>query len=102
MNASSDRRPGNGVRYVLDRIAVEADHATYQGFAHLPAADVPLMARIDLPAGVVHVHATAVGGLAESRAVELSKTATALVRAATKAEIAAGLELPRRIVRWRA
>ena len=100
--SNADRRPTTGVRFVLDRAAVEADHVTYQGFAHLPAADVPLVARIDLPSGNVHVHATPVGGIAESRAQELAKTATSLVRAATKAEIAANLELPRKIVRWSA
>jgi len=98
---SNERRPATGVRYVLERTKVEPNMVTYEGFAHLPSADIPLCIHVDLPSGTVHAKATAVDRIAESRATELAKIASPLVRAATKAEIAGGLELPRKIVRWR-
>lgn len=91
-------RPVSGVRYVLERASVEADHVAYEGFAHLPDADVPLSARVALPAGAVTV---APGVTDHPRAAELAKTGAALVRAATKAEVSAGRALPRKIARWR-
>jgi len=95
------QRPTSGVRYALERARVEADHVTYEGFAHLPGADVPLSAKVALPGGAVSVSAAPAEGVSDARGAELAKIATALLRAATKAEVAAGQALPRKIVRWR-
>jgi hypothetical protein len=94
-------RPSSGVRYALERIRAEADHVAYEGFAHLPDTDVPLSARVALPGGAVSVTASEAREVGEARCAELAKAASALVRAATKAEVAAGRALPRKIVRWR-
>lgn len=94
-------RPTSGVRYAVERARVEADHVAYEGFAHLPDADVALSARVALPGGAVTVVPSPGGAVSEARAAELAKAATALIRAATKAEVAAGQALPRKIVRWR-
>lgn len=95
------QRPTSGVRYALERGRVEPDHAAYEGFAHLPDRDVPLAVRVALPGGAVSATAAPADGVGEARGAELAKVASALVRAATKAEVAAGQALPRKIVRWR-
>lgn len=97
----ASERPTTGVRYSLERRAVTADHVTYEGFAHLPELDVPLVARVALPGGAVTAKATPTEGATEARGAELAKVAAALVRSATKVEVAAAQALPRKIVRWR-
>lgn len=94
-------RPTSGVRYALERTSVEPAQVTYEGFAHLPDADIPLTARVALPAGTVHTTVAPSDAVTEKRAADFAKVVTALVRAATKAEVAAGQALPRKIVRWR-
>lgn len=98
---ASERRPTSGVRYALERTHVDPAQVTYEGFAHLPDADVPLVVYIELPAGTVRATATPLDVVPEAHAAALAKTAGPLVRAATKSEIAAGHALPRKIVRWR-
>jgi hypothetical protein len=97
----SGLRPTAGVRYALERAEVTSTSVAYAGFAHLPDADVPLDVRIALPGGAVQASARPAPGVTEARAADLAKVASALVRAATKSEIAAGQALPRKIVRWR-
>lgn len=94
-------RPTSGVRYALERVRAGADHVEYEGFAHLPDLDVPLSARVTLPGGGVSVTASPTEGASEERRAELARAASALMRAATKAEVAGGRALPRKIVRWR-
>ena len=98
----SDRRPESGVRYVLARARVEPDRLVYEGFAHLPDADVPLVVEVAIPAGTVHATSKSTEGVTEERAADLARNVAPLVRAATKAEIASGEAPPRKIVRWRA
>jgi hypothetical protein len=93
--------PASGVRYALVRVGAADDHVAYEGFAHLPDVDVPLAVRVALPGGAVSVIASPAEGVSETRRAELAKAASALMRAATKAEVAAGRPLPRKIVRWR-
>ena len=97
----SDHRPANGVRYALTRSRIAPDHLVYEGFAHLPDADVPLTVRVDVPSGAVLATATPTESVPEDRAADLAKQVTPLVRAATKSEIAEGATPPRKIVRWR-
>jgi hypothetical protein len=97
----SEQRPTSGVRYALERAEVTPEQVAYAGFAHLPDVDVPLDVRIALPGGAVQASAQPAPGVTEARAEGLAKVASALVRAATKSEIAAGQALPRKIVRWR-
>jgi hypothetical protein len=87
-------RPSSGVRYVVERAEQTESRVRYQGFAHLPDRDLPLSIDIDLPAGATR--ASLPGG-----PPELEKAAAALVRSATRAAVAAGSALPRKIVRWR-
>ncbi|MFO0758708.1 MAG: hypothetical protein U0359_19605 [Byssovorax sp.] len=93
MSAASPR-PTAGVRLVVTRAEQDDARIVYRGFAHLPGADLPIAVTVALPGGATH--ATVEGGSAD-----LEKSAAALVRAATRAELAAGLPLPRKIVRWR-
>lgn len=94
-------RPTTGVRYVLERKIAGAEEVTYEGFAHLPDADVPLVVRVALPGGAVSATASAIASIDEARAAALAKAVTPLVRAATKAQAASDQPLPRKIVRWR-
>lgn len=94
MSAAS-ARPTAGTRFVATRAEEDASSVIYRGFAHLPDADLPLEVTIALPAGTTR--ATITGGTPA-----LEKMAAALIRAATKVELAAGQALPRKIVRWRA
>lgn len=91
--------PATGVRYVLTRTREEPEQVTYQGFAHLPEADLQLTAQVALPGGAVQAAVTPPD---HPRAAEIAKSAAALVRAATKAEVTANRALPRKIARWRA
>ena len=93
MSAAS-LRPTAGVRLAVTRAEGDEARVVYRGFAHLPDRDLAVEVTVALPGGATH--ATVEGG-----AADLEKTAAALVRAATKSELAAGLALPRKIVRWR-
>lgn len=88
-------RPTAGARLSLVREEETDGAVVYRGFVHLPDRDVAAEATIELPAGGVRV------ALGEGGSPELEKTAAALVRATTKALVASGAELPRRIARWR-
>lgn len=94
-------RPTSGVRYALAHAQASAELAEYRGFAHLPEADVPLTVRVALPSGAVKAEATPTSGVPAARLAELSKAVAALVRAATKGDVAEGRVLPRKITRWR-
>jgi hypothetical protein len=99
------QRPTSGVRYVLERVGDErgsASQVIYRGFAHLPDADLPLEVRIELTSGATSATiASPAGRPPSSGDVELEKASAALVRSATKAAVASGEALPRKIVRWR-
>ncbi|APR77348.1 Hypothetical protein A7982_02695 [Minicystis rosea] len=88
-------RPTAGARFALEKADETSEAVIYRGFVHLPDADVPATVTIELPGGATR---TALG---EGGSTDLEKTASALVRAATKALIAAHSPLPRKIVRWR-
>jgi hypothetical protein len=88
-------RPSAGARLVLEKVEETPAALLYRGFVHLPAADVPAEARVELPGGAVSVT------LGEGGTPELVKTSAALVRAATKTPLASGGAAPRKIVRWR-
>lgn len=97
-------RPSSGARYVLEQTEVEGSTGefVYRGLVRLPDADVPVEVRIAEATGAATatVDAAAVphGG---PHPEELSKTAAALVRSATKSADAHARRLPRKIVRWR-
>jgi hypothetical protein len=88
-------RPTAGLRLSLEKAREDAEAVTYRGTVHLPHADVPAEVAVALPGGAVTVT------LGEGGTPALEKTASALVRAATKAPVAGGASLPRKIVRWR-
>ncbi len=94
MSAAS-ARPTAGTRFIVVRAEEDVSSVIYRGFAHLPDADLPLVVTVALPGGASRAAIT--GGTPA-----LEKMAASLVRAATKAELAAGQALPRKIVRWRA
>ncbi len=87
-------RPTSGVRYAFERGDDTEAAFVYRGFVHLPDQDYPAVARVDRQTGAVSVEVQGGEG-------DLAKTAAALLRAGTKAELAAGNPLPRKIVRWR-
>jgi hypothetical protein len=92
-------RPTAGARYAVERAEEHPDRLIYRGAVHLPETEVPLEVTIALPSG-----ATSAVLLAEppvGAPPEMAKAAAALVRAATKAELASAVPLPRKIVRWR-
>ena len=88
-------RPTAGARLSVVKAEEEPDAVIYRGFVHVPEADIPAEARIDLAGGPVKLTLGAGG------TPELEKTAAALVRAATKSLVASGGALPWKIVRWR-
>jgi hypothetical protein len=89
-------RPTAGARLSVTRVEEGGPEAAiYRGFVHLPDADIPAEARIDLAGGPVKLT------LGDGGTPELEKTATALLRAATKSLVAKGGALPWKIVRWR-
>jgi hypothetical protein len=88
-------RPTAGARLVVEKTDEGATAVTYRGLVYLPDADVEAEATVALPGGATRVTLGA-GGSAE-----LEKAMAALVRAATKPQVAAGEALPRKIVRWR-
>jgi hypothetical protein len=88
-------RPTAGARLSVEKTAEDAGAVRYEGFVHTPDADVPADVRVELPGGAVRVT------LGPGGSAEMEKTAAALVRAATKALVAAGAPLPRKIARWR-
>jgi hypothetical protein len=88
-------RPTAGARLSLEKTREDALAVTYRGMVHLPDADVPANVVVALPGGAVSVT------LGEGGTPALEKTTSALVRAATKALVAGGGSLPRKIVRWR-
>ncbi|MEZ4301275.1 MAG: hypothetical protein R3B70_40445 [Polyangiaceae bacterium] len=89
-------RPTSGVRYALERTLIDAARVTYEGHAHRPDDAIALRVHVALPGGAVTAEV-----VAPEPHPELTKQVAALVRAATKAEVAAGQALPRKIVRWR-
>ncbi|WP_438020647.1 hypothetical protein WMF18_16910 [Sorangium sp. So ce315] len=97
-------RPSSGARYVLEQTdaAGAPGEFVYRGLVRLPDADVPVEVRVAgaIGAATATVDAAAVppGG---PRPEDLSRTAAALVRSATKAADAHARRPPRKIVRWR-
>jgi hypothetical protein len=88
-------RPTAGLRVSVEKAQEDALAVTYRGTVHLPDADVSAEVVVALPGGAVSV------SLGEGGTPALEKTTSALVRAATKALVAGGAPLPRKIVRWR-
>jgi hypothetical protein len=98
-------RPSAGARYAVERAEDREDAVIYRGFVHLPDRDLPLEVHVARPSGATTAtlgEGSASLGAAEAvSGADLEKAAAALVRAATKAALASGGELPRKIVRWR-
>jgi hypothetical protein len=94
-------RPLSGVRYALERTATTPEQVVYEGLVCLPDAELAVTVRVELPGGAVRATVAAEGSAFAARAPDFTRTVTALVRAATKVEVATGLALPRKIVRWR-
>jgi hypothetical protein len=90
-------RPDHGLRLVLVRRGDRAPYP-YEGHVYISAASVPV--RVEVSASATAVHADA-PGLEADVVARLEHTVSALVRAATRAEIGAGATPPRKIVRWR-
>ncbi|MGK3963308.1 hypothetical protein WMF38_03860 [Sorangium sp. So ce118] len=97
-------RPSSGARYVLEQTEVEGapGEFVYRGLVRLPDADVPVEVRVAEATGAATatLDAAAVppGGPPPE---ELSRTAAALVRSATRSADAHARRPPRKIVRWR-
>jgi hypothetical protein len=89
-------RPDHGLRIevALDEAASSAERAVYRGHLHLPDRSVAIEA----------VATTTALSMTWAEPVDPAheKTAAALLRAATRSELAAGLPVPRTIARWRA
>ena len=88
-------RPTAGARLVVEKAEEGALAVVYRGIVYLPDADVSAEATVTLPGGATRVT------LGPGGSAELEKAMAALVRAATKGQVAAGEALPRKIVRWR-
>lgn len=88
-------RPTAGARLVVEKAEEGAGAVVYRGLVYLPDADVAAEVTIALPGGATRA------SLGPGGTTELEKETAALVRAATKAQVAAGETLPRKIVRWR-
>jgi hypothetical protein len=80
---------------VLELAEQTAEAGVYRGFVHLPATDVPATVTVALPDGAT------TAALGEGGTPDLTRAAAALTRAATKASVAKGEALPRKVVRWR-
>ncbi len=95
-------RPTAGARLVLEKAEEGPGTLTYRGFVHLPDADVPAEARVDLerPAGAPPGTGVTVT-LGPGGTAEMEKWVGALVRTATKGGGGAGGSPTRKIVRWR-
>jgi len=95
-------RPAHGLRLeiVRDDDASLADAIVYRGYAHLPDRSVAL--ECTARATGVEVALDARAGLDDRDRKDLEKHVAALVRAATRSELANGDALPQRIARWRA
>ena len=87
-------RPASGARYIAERAEGGEGAVVYRGLVRLPDADLSLEATITLPSGATRA-------VVEGGTPEHEKVAAALIRAATKAAVASGEELPRKIERWR-
>ena len=96
-------RPTTGVRYAVERSAVDGRAVIYKGFAHLPDADVPLVVRVEEEGADGRTNVVAkvdeAGFVGDGPAIE--RAAAALIKAAARGARDAGRTLPRRIVRWR-
>jgi hypothetical protein len=92
-----DGRPSEGVRIELERRGPTMSGFSYEGSAHLPTQSLSVVAT----ARVDGVEVTLGEGLAEPLRSALAKTVGALVRAATKRDLAAAAAPPRTIARWR-
>jgi hypothetical protein len=92
-----DGRPSEGVRIELERRGPTTGGFSYEGSAHLPTQSLSVVAT----ARVEGVEVTLGEGLAEPLHGALAKTVGALVRAATKRDLAASKTPPRTITRWR-
>jgi hypothetical protein len=94
-------RPTTGARLSVELAEEGPEALIYRGFVHLPDADVPAEARVELPSGAVKMT------LGPGGTPALERVSAALVRAATKAAVAGagagagGGVLPRKIARWR-
>ncbi len=100
MSGPYQKSPEHGVRFELIAFEASLEGATYRGHAHLPGASVPLEVRARKDAAEVSLGDAEAVDATQRAAIE--KAASALVRAATRSELAAGEALPRKIVRWRA
>jgi hypothetical protein len=94
-------KPSHGVRIEVARReggAADAESFVYRGFAETERARFELEIVVDRSAARARIE-----GLAADPALgaKIEKLAAALVRAATRAELEAGRDVPRKIVRWR-
>ncbi|NUP06564.1 MAG: hypothetical protein HOW73_10945 [Polyangiaceae bacterium] len=90
--------PEHGVRFELVLEEREGERAVYQGFAFTPERSIPLVVVAEIASAKARIG----GEERPANADALEKAAAALVRAATRAELAEGAAVPRKIVRWRA
>ncbi len=92
-------RPSSGVRVEVERSLVDEigdGVVVYVGHAHLAMASVPLRLRASAVRVEVHLETVEAGCPAALKSV-----VAALVRAATKKDLTAGTDPPKRVVRWR-
>jgi len=90
-------RPDHGLRLVLVRRG-DRSPFHYEGHVYVSAASIPVRVEVSASATVVQANAP---GLEADVVARLEHMVSALVRAATRAELGAGVAPPRKIVRWR-
>jgi hypothetical protein len=95
-------RPAHGLRLevIRDDDASTRERVTYRGHVHVKEASIAL--ELVATAAGVEVALDARAGLPPEDREVLEKQVAALVRAATRAELAEDAPLPQRISRWRA
>lgn len=91
-------QPTAGIRYVVDKAAVEPGAVVYRGEAQMPDASLAVEARVALVGGGVVARVEGADGPLKAH---IERELAALVRAATKGDASAD-EMPRRVTRWRA
>ncbi len=95
--------PSHGVRFELALTVRGEGHATFEGGALHQGVRVPLVVHTEASGATATTDESqaevAALGAETLRAIE--RLACALVRAATRVELASGQPIPRKIVRWR-
>jgi hypothetical protein len=94
-------QPANGVRLELTLVANEDGAARYAGSASLPGSTMAVSVEASAARATVTLDDSEGEPLTTGMRATLEKLITALIRAATRVELAKGEPIPSKIVRWR-